>query len=361
MSTPRVILQELPSGAVLDWSVPLSGADVTRVLTGPGALSGELPEGYPFPVREWGSALWVESDGVFYGGGIVTTVEHSDRVIRVSCTGVSGYPQDMPWLAPREDLINVDPLDIVRMVWAHLQDSPDGDLGVDVDGLSSPVRVGEEERDVEFTTGDGEDVAFETGPFRLNPIDTQDLAKTIEDLAGDTPFDFAEESRWVGESIRHRIRLGYPSLGVTRNDFVLDTRVNTSVLPALGFDGEDYASEVLLIGAGEGRDAITAHVPSRGGRLRRVAIVADKSVRSQKTAARVAREELAARTAEGAISNLVVVDSPAAPLDVLNLGDTIPVVGPLATGAYLDHMVRVVEITRPLDDFSTAALTVVNV
>ena len=84
MSTPRVILQELPSGVVLDWSVPLSGADVTRVLTGPGALSGTLPEGYPFPVQEWGSALWVESDGVFHGGGIVTTVEHADREDRKS-------------------------------------------------------------------------------------------------------------------------------------------------------------------------------------------------------------------------------------------------------------------------------------
>ena len=117
----RVILQSLPSGDILDWAVPLMGADVTRVLTGPGALSGTLPEGYQFPVQEWGSALWVESDGTFHGGGIVTTVEHADREIRVACTGVTGYAQDMPWLAPREDLVQVDPLAIVRKVWAHLQ------------------------------------------------------------------------------------------------------------------------------------------------------------------------------------------------------------------------------------------------
>lgn len=360
VSAPRVILQELPSGRVLDWSVPLLDADVTRVLSGPGALSGTLPEGYGFPVREWGSALWVESDGAFHGGGIVTTVEHDDRAIRVACTGVTGYAQDMPWLAPRKDLVQVDPLDVVRMVWAHLQGTPGGDVALDVDALKCPVRVGEEERDVEFSTGDGGTVEFETGPFRLNPVDTQDLAKVLEDLAGDTPFDYVEETRWVGESIRHRMRLGYPALGVTRNEYSLDTRVNMAALPSLGFADDDYASEILLVGAGEGRDAITAHIPERANRLRRVAIITDKSVRSQKTADRVAREELAARTTEGEVSNLTVVDSPNAPLDVLQPGDSIPVVGPLATGAFLDHRVRIVEMTRALDDFSTAMLTVVT-
>src|SRR5699024_10443789 len=151
MGAPRVILQELPSGRVLDWAVPLSGADVTRVLTGPGALSGSLPEGYPFPVREWGSALWVESDCVFYGGGIVMIVEHAVRELRVACTGVTGYAHDMPWLALREDLVRVDLLAIVRKVWAQLQGQTGGDLALDVDELTPPVRVGEEERDVEFS------------------------------------------------------------------------------------------------------------------------------------------------------------------------------------------------------------------
>ena len=357
---PRIILQSLPSGEILDWAVPLGGADVTRVLTGPGALSGTLPEGYPFPVQEWGSALWVESDGVFHGGGIVTTVEHADREIRVNCTGITGYAQDMPWLAKREDLIEVDPLDIVRKVWAHLQGQTGGDIRLDVDPLTSPVRVGEEEREVEFSTGQGDDVSFEAGPFRLNSVDTQDLAKTIEDLAADTPFDYVEETRWVGEQIRHRMRLGYPALGVDRIDFTLDTRVNLTVLPTLGFDEDEYASEILLVGAGEGRDAITAHVPQRPKRLRRVAVVTDKSLRSKASADRAAREELAARTMDGEISNLVVADSPAAPLNVLQPGDTVRVTGPLATGAFIDHKVRVVEMTRAVDDFSTAALTVIT-
>src|SRR5699024_842495 len=147
---PRIILQSRRSGEPLPSTVPRGGAPVPRVRIGPGALSGVLPEGYAHPGREWGSALWVESDGVFDGGGIVTTVEHADREIRVNCTGITGYAQDMPWLAKREDLIEVDPLDIVRMIWDHLQDASSGNLHLSVDSLSSPVRVGEEEHDVEF-------------------------------------------------------------------------------------------------------------------------------------------------------------------------------------------------------------------
>lgn len=359
MSTPRVILQELPSGRILDWAVPLREADVTAALSGPGGLAGALPEGYVLPVREWGAALWVEDSGTFHGGGIVTTVEHQDRSIRAGCVGLTGYAQDMPWLAKREDLIKVDPLNIVRKIWAHLQGQQGGNLHLTVDDTTSTVRVGEEEGEVEFTTSEGEEVRFEVGPFRLNPIDTQDLAKTIDDLAADTPFDYRVRTFWEGDAIRHRLELGYPHLGIRRTGLQLDTRTNLIVLPVLGFNDEDYASEVLMIGAGEGRKAVTAHVPSTPERLRRVAVLADKSIRTKNAATRAAREELSQRTFEGTVSSVVVVDSPAAPLAEIAPGDTVRLTGPLATGAQLDHWVRVVEMTRALDDFDRAELTVI--
>lgn len=359
MSASRVLLQELPSGRILDWAVPLQGAEPTRTLSGPSGLDGTLPEGYPHPVLEWGHALWVEDSGTFHGGGIVTTVEHQDRSLRVGCTGITGYPAGMPWLAPREDLIHVDPTDIVRKIWTHLQAEPGGNLHLSVDPLTTPVRVGEPERDVEFTTGTGDDVSFQTGPFRLNPIDAQDLAKTIDDLAADTPFDYLEHTYWDGEQIRHRLQLGHPTIGVRRTQMRFHTTENLAVPPTLGFDEDAYASEVLLIGAGEGRAALTAHIPSTPARLRRVATIADKSIRTKAAADRRAREELAARTPDGTVSDLTVWDSPTARIDELGPGDTIHVQGPLTTGSHLDHWVRIVEITRPIEDPSTAALAVV--
>lgn len=355
----RILLQELPSGRVLDWAVPLDGAETTRTLSGPGGLDGALPEGYAFPVREWGTALWVEDSGTFHGGGIVTTVEHQDRSIRVGCTGVTGYAAGMPWLAPREDLIDVDPLDIARKIWTHLQGEAGGELHLAVDPLTTAIRVGEEEREVEFTTGDGDDVSFETGPFRLNTIDAQDLAKTIDDLAEATPFDYLEHTLWDGENIVHRLELGHPSLGVRHTQMRFHTTENLAVLPTLGFDEDAYASEVVMIGAGEGRKAITAHVPSIPARLRRVAVVADKSLRTKSAATLRARAELEARTADGEVTDLTIWDSPHARIDELDPGDTIHIAGPLLTGAVLDHWVRIIEITRTIEDPSTAALTVI--
>src|SRR5699024_11868729 len=78
--------------------------------------------------RDWSSDV-CSSDLTFHGGGIVTTVEHDDRAIRVDCVGPAGYASDMPWLAPREDLIEVDPLVIVRKVWNHLQRSEERRVG----------------------------------------------------------------------------------------------------------------------------------------------------------------------------------------------------------------------------------------
>lgn len=355
----RVLLQELPSGRIIDWAVPLAGAEPTLVLSGPGGLDGTLPEGYPHPVLEWGHALWVEDSGAFHGGGIVTTVEQSDRQIRVGCTGITGYAGGMPWLAPREDLIQVDPADVVRKIWAHLQGEPGGNLHLTVDPLITPVRVGEEERDVEFTTGAGEDVSFQTGPFRLNAVDAQDLAKTIDDLAADTPFDYLEHTYWDGEQIRHRLQLAYPTLGRRHTQMRFHTTENLAALPTLGFDDDGYASEVLLVGAGEGREAITAHVPDPPSRLRRVAVVADKSIRTKTAATRRAREELTARTPDGDVTALNVWETPHARLDELAPGDEIHIAGPLLTGAVLDHWVRIVEITRPVEDPSTAALAVI--
>lgn len=355
----RVLLQELPSGRILDWAVPLAGASPTRTLSGPGALDGSLPEGYAYPVKEWGSALWVESDGTFHGGGIVTTVEHSDRQIRVGCTGITGYASRMPWLAPREDLIQVDPLDIVRKVWAHLQAQPGGNLHLNVDPTTSPVRVGEEEREVSFTTGDGADVSFETGPFRLNPVDAQDLAKTIDDLAADTPFDYLEHTYWDGEQIRHRLELAHPAIGQRHTQMRFHTTENLAVLPTLGFGEDEYASEVLMIGAGEGREAITAHIPDTPARLRRVAVLADKSLRSKSAATRAAREALTARTTAGEVTDVTVWDSPHARVDELAPGDSIHLAGPLLTGTVLDHWVRIIEISRPIDDPGTAHLSLI--
>lgn len=358
--TARFILQELPSGDIVDWAVPLSGAVPTETLSGPRALSGSLPLAYPVPVLEWGHAIWLEDDGVIQGGGIVSDVDDDGQHHTVTCVGFTGYLRKLPWLAPAEDLVQVDPLDIVRQVWTHVQGQPGGDLHVTVDPATSPIRIGEEEKQVDFTTSSGEAVAFDAGPFRLNAVDAQDLQKVIDDLAADTPFDYREHTYWDGERIRHRLELGHPALGAERPDLRFVIGENVAVLPHLNGDAAAYASEVLVIGAGEGRAAVTAHVPSDSvSRLRRVAIVADKTLRSATAATNRARAELKARDPRGALSELVVIDHPNAPLGSYDVGDTIHVTGPLYDGNRVDHWARITEIARPVGHAGRATLSLV--
>lgn len=358
--TGRFILQELPSGDLVDWAVPLSGAVSTETLSGPRALSGALPVGYPVPVLEWGHAIWYEEDGVILGGGIVSDIDDDGQHLTVTCVGFTGYLQKLPWLAPTEDLVQVDPLDVVRKIWAHVQAQPGGDLHVTVDPATSPIRIGDKERQVDFTTSTGEAVSFDAGPFRLNAIDAQDLQKVIDDLAADTPFDYREHTYWDGEKIRHRLELGHPQLGAVRPDLRFVIGENVAVLPHLSGDAAAYASEVLVIGAGEGRAAVTAHVPSTTvTRLRRVAIIADKTLRSMAAATNRARAELATRDPRGALSELVVVDHPNAPVGSYDVGDTIHVTGPLYNGGTIDHWARITEISRPVDHAGRATLSLV--
>lgn len=358
--SPRILCEDLTTKSIVDWAVPLTGAETTDTLSGPRGLGGSLPAGYHVDLQEWRHALWVEDEGQILGGGIVTTVEHSETDIQVDCSGFTYYPNGMPWLAPREDLIQIDPLDIVRKIWDHLQAQHGGNLYVTVDPLTSPVRVGEPEEDVEFETSEGEDVAFEAGPFRLNSVDTLDLQKTLDDLASETPFDYREESFWHDQTIAHRLVIGYPTLGARRQERVHTTE-NLASLPTLTMDGEDYASEVLVIGAGEGREAITAHVPSPPKRLRRVATVTDKSLRSKSAATNAARADLAARTADGEITELVLRDHPHLRLNTIAPGDEFHVTGPLYTGEDLNTWVRVVSITQAVETPSQATLEVVTV
>jgi hypothetical protein len=81
---------------------------------------------------------------------------------------------------------------------------------------------------------------------------------------------------------------------------------------------------VLTIGAGDGRAALRGHAPTdRRGRLRRVQVVTDKSLRSQLKVNRRAAEEVALRQSKQSIEEIIVTDSNLAPFGSWNDGDDI--------------------------------------
>lgn len=358
----RYLAFSAPGGEFLGELPTLSEVEVTRSLSGPGRLTGTVPlevEELRSMLRPWQVSIWAEAEGQIRGGGLLTPPSYSASSAKVDCVGLAGYPQGMPWTAEPFSGVRVDPLAVVRMIWGHLQSQPGGDLGVSVDATTSPIRVGEPERDVAFTTGDGQDVAFTTGPYTLNHWSSHDLGKAIDDLAIQTPFDYREHTELVGEHLTHRLELGYPTLGGRRENLRFALGENVSAIPDLSGADEDYASEVHALGAGEGRTMVRASLTRPTLGVRRVLTFTDKSARSATALTESARAELAWRDGEATLTDLEVIDHPHAPLGSFDVGDQIHVTG--STGwVDLDRWVRIVAL-RIRPEIDRVGLTVVEV
>lgn len=336
--------------------VPLTGASIVRAVSTPTAISGGIPLGIPeltLPngdpaIKEWGCgvvAFQTGQDPVF---GIVDDVSVNGDMLQIQAGGFAMYPKDMPWMGLEFAGIQVDPMDQIRRIWDHLQSYENGDLYVTVDGTTSPVRIGTEAKDVSFTTGTGELVEFEAGPFRLARWNVDDLGNVIDRLADETPFAYREHSAWDGEGIVHRLELGYPGLGVRRYDVHFEIGINAIATPPT--KGGDYASEVWMQGAGEGRDKLktSAHITTPTDRLRRVHVETDKSVRSQTAATRAGWPILNELAGHHTLESLQVVDHEFAPYGTFDVGDEVRVVGD-AGWIQLNHWVRITQITDECD------------
>lgn len=342
----RFHAQSIPSRVWLDRDLQLQDAEVTEADTGPASIRGRLPLGNTTGplLREWGTLLVAEQEGQEPVAAIIDRLNPDGGWLQVEAGGFSMYPTGLPWTGPDFAGVSVDPLEMVRKIWAEIQSHPDGDLGVAVDDLASPVRIGRAETTTSFTTGAGEDVSFDSGPFRLAWWDTDDLGKVIADLAADTPFGYRERSSWDGDNITHRLELGYPGVGARRDDLRFEVGVNITAPPPMA-DGE-YASEVMVMGAGEGRKKVTSGAlrTRAAGRLRRVHIVEDSSIKSKTAAQAAARPYLSALDGEDTAESIDVVDHDFAPFGSFGPGDEIYLQGD-AGWIQLDGWVRIKEQT----------------
>lgn len=180
--------------------------------------------------------------------------------------------------------------------------------------------------------------------FSLSWWETRDVGAVIDDLAKKTPFEYREVSTWTSpemKALNHRLELGVPTLGARRPDLRFEIGVNVSVSPPL--QESDYASEVTVLGAGEGRSMMRASSSLSSNRLRRAVVVERKDLRTQDQIYQTARAEVAARAAEWTFDTLNVIDHPMAPYGSYQPGDQILVTGD-AGWRTLNDWVRVLEI-----------------
>lgn len=346
-----------PSGVFLG-EVVLTGSQVTRALSTPGRLTGTIPAGLvPGWLSPWAVSIYAETDaGEIVGGGFLPEFDVADDgAVAVDCVGRAGYLKDLPWVAAPYSGVQVDPLDVVRLIWAHVQSQPGSDIGVVVDSTTSATRIGTEAEDVNFTTSAGEEVAFEAGPYTLDAWSTLDLGGRIDDLLEQTPADYLEHATWAadGEHLAHRLQLGTPTIGARRDDLRLVVGENITANPPLRGSLGVYASEVYAIGAGTGSTMVRATIPVSGAAgVRRVYVHTDKSAMNRAALITSARSLVPSLTAAPGVDEVSVIDSPLAPLAALTPGDQVLIAG--GVGERWERWVRITSIAlSPESDTAT--------
>lgn len=340
---------------ILETELPVEIDSIDRNLSAPATMQASITNevkrlkraGRPI-FEEWNTVLIAEAAGLIRGYTIYRRPTFNGNVWDLDQIGLGGYPKGMPYVDSKT-FIQADPLDIFREVWSHLQSRPNGNLGVTVDELTCPVRVG--------MAGESSGVGSSaSGPRRLAWWETTDLGNTIDEYATETPFDWREDNYWDGDQPHCHIKLGYPSIGGNKGySLVLDN--NLISLPSI--TRGDFANETHVLGAGEGRTRIRGYAGISDGRIRRVHVVDDKGSDSLAKANAKAKDILGRVRGDFIVDVVEVADSPTAPLAAIELGDTLELYAE-TPHVEIHQDVRVVGKSESPQKSDSAILTIVR-
>lgn len=340
MSSWRFIAERLNgdgSSEILHDDLPVSDPEIDDVESDLNALNFTItPEvknmiaddGKPL-LTEWSTAIYAEKDGQIRGGGIHVHSDFQGPSWAVECTGFLGYAKDMPYTGTGQFFIHTDTLDIARFLWTHIQAQDGGDIGLQFDNRKSGVLVGSSLTADEYDpAGPPGGLTLESQAYKLAYYQDLDLLSNFDDLASDTPFNYHERHYWLDGEIKHRVDFPNPPLGVNaRHDLRFAVGENIIISPDIPIEGDDYASETYLLGAGEGARMIRGHASYPRTRLRRVFVRSDPGVRRIGSANNLAMNDLMWRRNIDDISEIQVYDHPNAPEGSLAPGDYIFVQG----------------------------------
>ena len=144
--TQQFIVQRAATGEVLTYDAQgITAGPITEQLSAVGSLNLDVDASTAVHLaadgtqllQEWGSIVTVQEAGTLRFRGIVIRNKGGS----LELASVATYPHGTPWEGDEFYGTQVDPADLVRKLWAHVQSFPDSNLGVTVIG-STPVRVG---------------------------------------------------------------------------------------------------------------------------------------------------------------------------------------------------------------------------
>jgi hypothetical protein len=326
------------SGVPGDWlsnELPLTDVTITDVLSGPPQFSATInplfrsllrtDDGSPL-LRPWQCAIYPEQDGILRGGFLLVSTPSEGPSLTLDGMGFSGYAKGMAYEGD-DSFVETDPIDIARHIWAHIQAGEDSDLGLVVDPYTTTggaVLLGKalvpDADGTVSSTGSTDD-----GPYRLARWANDDLGADLDDLAGNSPFDYHERHVWNLDktTVQHYLDFGYPRIGGRQGDLRFILGENMQEIPTIENDGTDYASHVRVLGAGEGSAMIVGESRVSTGGLRRMVTVDNKNMTDPGQADQAARRELGRRLLLADMPSVVVRNTPQAPLGSWGVGDEI--------------------------------------
>lgn len=220
---------------IIESDLPINLSSVTTNLSAPASLSGSIPfevtrlKALGRPIFDPGdSVILAEASGVLKAIAIYEAPTFQGNVWNWESAGLASYLNGMPYDGEIE-FTKQDPLNIYRHIWEHAQSKPNGNLGVTIDSLTTPIRVG--------------------GPPPVGPVETiGDAAQAILDRFN-SGLGIFEDWSWVGMPavadryndallIQYRDGLGgrdlndIPAVKAWLAKFVADRQAEVAALPS---------------------------------------------------------------------------------------------------------------------------------
>jgi hypothetical protein len=322
--------QRAVSGAWLDRAgLPLENVAMTWDLTAdtftadiaPAIALAPAADGRPL-LDEWSTLIYAVADGQIRWGGIHTHSDLAGPTWSVTATGFRGYPPGQPYTGPDTQRTGMDPLDGIRLLWAHLQSFPSGNLHLTVDAAThSSARLG-----TPAVAAHGSVAAVAAQPWEMAPWNLTDVGQEITRLAGTIPADMTESHAWAPgstEQVNHTLSFAVPRAGTRRADLRFVEDENMAAVVPLTRDGSAYANGIAGAGAGSGSTTIAGQVAVDDGRLRRFGVYQDQGVTTIGALKPLLSRELAARQNMGGAASVTIANHPNAPLGSVSVGDDI--------------------------------------
>lgn len=343
--------------------LPLSNVRVLETLSAASVITGTLkPEilGLRDPITRrpiiepWSTAIYAEADGVIRDGGIVTETPYKDSETDITAVGFLEYPRGQAWVDPAIPFYDTDPAYIWSYIWSKLQAHEGANLGLTWDTITTGVRVGKR------ASGEGTSATSDE-PLLLAPYSTNDLGQVLEQLLADGNIEAREQHAWDGETVSHHISLAYPRRG-RRISYRYVIGENVIEVPQIDPNADMYASEVTVIGAGEGPAAIIQRAATATRtRLRRSIALSRQDLGTTAAVAGYANSQLARRQViHDNIDQLIIRDTPYAPLSAIQTGDELNLTGDAGWAGNINMWVRIISLEYSPETNDHASAKVVS-